>query len=123
MLSNFERVKRFNEVFRVEYSNGSEFHPDHVTRLAQKLIHEEVKELDEAIENGDGLAALDAIGDILYVAYGFGDRHGWDVDGAFAEIDRSNLSKLDANGNPVLRSDGKVKKGPMYSPPDLRPFI
>ena len=38
---------------------------------------------------------------------------------AFARVHISNMSKLDSNGNPVLREDGKVMKGPNYKKPDL----
>ena len=34
-------------------------------------------------------------------------------------VHQSNLSKLDDEGKPVLRADGKVLKGPNYQPPDL----
>jgi predicted HAD superfamily Cof-like phosphohydrolase len=41
------------------------------------------------------------------------------IEEVFAEIQRSNMSKLGADGKPIYREDGKVMKGPNYSPPDL----
>lgn len=37
----------------------------------------------------------------------------------FSEVHRSNMSKLDENGKPVYREDGKVIKSILYSPADL----
>jgi hypothetical protein len=38
---------------------------------------------------------------------------------AFSRVHDSNMSKLDNEGQPVLREDGKVIKGPNYKKPDL----
>lgn len=37
----------------------------------------------------------------------------------YAEVMHANMSKLDDDGKPVLRADGKVMKGPNYRPPDV----
>jgi len=42
---------------------------------------------------------------------------------AFARVHNSNMSKLDSNGNPILREDGKVMKGPNYKKPDLTDLL
>ena len=42
---------------------------------------------------------------------------------AFKEVHRSNMSKLDENGKPIFREDGKILKSNLYSPPNLKPFI
>jgi NTP pyrophosphatase (non-canonical NTP hydrolase) len=47
----------------------------------------------------------------------------YDFEGAFKEVHRSNMSKLDSDGKPVKRYDGKILKGPNYSPPNLAPFV
>lgn len=47
----------------------------------------------------------------------------YDFEGAFNEVHRSNMSKLDSDGKPVKRHDGKILKGPNYSPPNLAPFV
>lgn len=48
------------------------------------------------------------------------DAH-WDE--AFAEVHRSNMSKLGPDGKPIYRADGKVMKGPGYTKPNLEPFV
>lgn len=45
----------------------------------------------------------------------------YNFEDAFKEVHRSNMSKL-SDGKPVRRHDGKILKGPNYSPPDLAPF-
>ena len=42
---------------------------------------------------------------------------------AFTEVHNSNMSKLDDNGKPIFRADGKVQKGPNYFKPNLNQFI
>ena len=37
----------------------------------------------------------------------------------FKRVHDSNMSKLDNDGNVLRREDGKVMKGPNYSPPDM----
>jgi predicted HAD superfamily Cof-like phosphohydrolase len=47
----------------------------------------------------------------------------YNFEGAFKEVHRSNMSKLGTDGKPVKRLDGKVLKGPLYTPPNLAPFV
>lgn len=88
-------------------------------RLA--ILEEEVSELREAVAAGDLVQVLDALCDIQYVLDGtfleFGLHHLKEQ--AFAEVHSSNMSKLGKDGQPILRGDGKVLKGPNFSPPDL----
>ena len=42
---------------------------------------------------------------------------------AFAEVHRSNLSKLDENGEPIFREDGKIMKSNLFSEPDLKSIL
>jgi NTP pyrophosphatase (non-canonical NTP hydrolase) len=86
-------------------------------RLA--LIREETEELAQAIDRQNLVAIADALGDIVYVTFGAALTYGIDLDAVLAEIHRSNMTKLDRDGRPILREDGKVLKGPDYSPPDL----
>ena len=67
----------------------------------------------------------DAIVDCMYILlgtaheFGIADR----LVACFNEVHRSNMSKLDVNGKPVYRADGKVIKGEFYSKPDLASII
>jgi len=47
----------------------------------------------------------------------------WDLDEAMHRVHESNMSKLDEDGKPIYREDGKVLKGPNYSPPNLEDLV
>lgn len=65
----------------------------------------------------------DALGDLEYVINGFAIVLGINLPAVGEEIHRSNMSKLDENGDPIYREDGKVLKGPLYSPPDIQKVL
>ena len=67
----------------------------------------------------DTVEAADALADLVYVIYGMALETGIDLAAVLAEVQRSNMSKLGADGRPVYREDGKVLKGPGYFPPDV----
>jgi predicted HAD superfamily Cof-like phosphohydrolase len=117
--SNFHLVGEFHEAFGVENKDEPDFPEDKTCKLRVGLISEELEELEDAIRNEDIVAVADALTDLLYVVYGSGHAFGIDLDRCFREVHRSNMSKLGADGKPVRREDGKVLKGPSYTPPDL----
>lgn len=119
MDSNFHKVIEFMQVFGQEVKDYPEF-PDNTTcNLRLKLIREELRELEDAIEEQDLVEVADALTDLLYVVYGAGCAFGIDLDACFNEVHSSNMSKLDEDGNPIYREDGKVMKGPNFFHPDL----
>ena len=61
--------------------------------------------------------------DLVYVCVGFATTFGWDFDTAFNRVHASNMSKLDSEGNPLYREDGKVIKSDYYKPPILKDCI
>ena len=67
------------------------------------------------------MEVADALGDILYILCGTLLKHGLEhkIHEVFREIQRSNMSKLGADGKPIYREDGKVMKGPGYFKPDI----
>ena len=67
----------------------------------------------------DTAAAADALADLVYVVYGMALETGIDLAAVLAEVQRSNMSKLGADGKPIYREDGKVLKGPSYFAPDV----
>lgn len=97
--------------------------PDDVKALRCALIEEEAREFRAALEADDIVEVADAIADLLYVVYGAARTFGIPVREVFAEVHRSNMTKLDDNGEPIVRADGKVMKGSNFSPPDLRPIL
>ena len=119
--TNFERVKEFMDSFGQEVKSKPEWPNDETMELRIDLIEEELGELKDAIIDGDGtlVDVADALSDLLYVVYGAGHSFGIDLDKCFAEVHRSNMSKLDDDGLPFYREDGKVLKGPNFSEPDL----
>lgn len=63
---------------------------------------------------------LDSVVDTTYVNWGFCNLLGLDLTSAWNEVQASNMSKLDEDGNPIFREDGKVMKNlATYIPPDL----
>ena len=90
-------------------------------QLRYKLMAEENDEYLEAARENDIIEVADALGDMLYILCGTILEHGmqYKIEEVFEEIQRSNMSKLGANGKPLYREDGKVMKGPNYFPPDL----
>ena len=66
---------------------------------------------------------LKELADLVYVCYQYASNFGWDLDEAMHRVHESNMSKLDEYGNPILREDGKVLKGPNYQPPDLSDLV
>ena len=121
--SNFEKVKDFMDVFGQEVKTKAEFPDINTSALRLKLINEEYKELVESMEQQDLISVADALTDLLYVVYGAGLAFGINLDECFDEVHRSNMSKLDSNGNPIYREDGKVMKSPNYFEPNLEKII
>jgi len=97
--------------------------PDAVKQIRCALIEEEAAEFRAAVEAGDLVEVADAIADLLYVVYGAALTFGVPADEVFWEVHRSNMTKLGEDGLPIYRDDGKVLKGPNYSPPDLLPIL
>ncbi len=122
-MSNFKDVKKFMEVYGQEVKTKSDFPNEKIVKLRVDLIKEELNELIEAINNKDIVEVADALTDILYVTYGAGHSFGIDLDECFSEVQRSNMSKLDKNGNPIYNEQGKVMKGPNYTKPNLKKFL
>jgi predicted HAD superfamily Cof-like phosphohydrolase len=122
-MSNFQSVKKFMQTFSQEVKDKSEFPNEKVVQLRYELIKEELEELKQAIKEKDMKEVADALTDILYVTYGAGHAFGIDLDECFDEVQKSNMSKLGANGRPIYNESGKVMKGPNYFKPNLNKFL
>ena len=122
-MSNFNKVKAFMNTYGQDVKEKASFPEDSIVQLRVDLIEEELNELKEAIKNNDIVEVADALTDILYVTYGAGHSFGVNLDKCFDEVQRSNMSKLGEDGNPIYNDSGKVMKGPNYSPPDLKKII
>ena len=51
------------------------------------------------------------------------DVLGCSFDQAFTEVHRSNMSKLDGDGNPLYNEHGKIIKSALFTPTSLEAFI
>ena len=118
--TNFEMVGEFMNTFGQEVKKDPDWPSEDTQKLRLELIAEELEEMWDAIEDQDLVGVADALTDILYVTYGAGHAFGIDLDRCFAEVQRSNMSKLVEDSKPIYREDGKVMKGPNYSEPDLK---
>ena len=111
----YSMVRQFHQAMSQdldqEYKQNSS-----LDRLRMKLVSEEFDEVASA-ETPDNL--LKELADLVYVTYGYAATFGWDLDEALRRTHASNMSKLDENGNPVFREDGKVLKGVNYEEPDM----
>tara|TARA_B100001765_G_C19458382_1_gene318055 strand:- start:260 stop:631 length:372 start_codon:yes stop_codon:yes gene_type:complete len=122
-MSNFEDVKNFMITFGQEVKDKPKFPNDKIKQLRYDLIKEELDELEKAMKTNNLKEIADALTDILYVTYGAGHAYGIDLDKCFAEVQRSNMSKLDKDGKPIYNEKGKVMKGPSFFEPNLKKFI
>ena len=119
-----EQAKEFRTKYNLQSSRSKD------KRSYQKnLIVEEFKEFLEA----EGMLfrknatieseALKELADLIYVCYQYAENMGWLLDEALDRVHLSNMSKLDTEGKPIYREDGKVLKGPNYKPPTLTDLV
>ena len=94
-------------------------------KLRFNLMKEENEEYFEAAKRNDMVEVADALGDQLYILCGTILKHGLQhkIEQVFDEIQRSNMSKLDTNGEPIYRKDGKIMKGENYFKPNIKEIL
>jgi predicted HAD superfamily Cof-like phosphohydrolase len=93
-------------------------------KLYCDLMHEEFnEEFQAALEANDRVEQLDALIDILVVTIGAIHSGGFDAEGAWKEVMRTNFAKIDhETGKVRKREDGKVLKPLGWEPPSLGQF-
>ena len=111
MLREFHATKRIHAGLMPEVPTTDI--PDWVRSLRWHLFSEEVSELGEADADHDIVKMADAIADIVYVLVGTAVVHGIPFDAVFAEVHRSNMTKVNTP------DEAKLVKGPGYEPPDI----
>ena len=87
-----------------------------------KLEFEEHSSFVENLSCDEKIELLDSLADQIVTAIGVAHMFGFDIEGALAEVNRSNFSKFEDN-QPVFDENGKITKGKHYTPPDLTPYI
>ena len=130
MKHQIEQIREFYRVFNIDKTvseckdSDGNLSFDRVL-LRVKLQIEELTEYREAAAQRDKVLILDALIDQLYILLGTAHEHGLDdlLEAAFNEVHRSNMSKLQEDGTPLIRDDGKILKGNNYTPPNLKQFF
>lgn len=126
MQKQINSVKEFHTCFQLGYSENIVGDLGESKNLLRyNLMKEENEEYLEAAQNNDIVEIADALGDMLYILCGTIIEHGLQhkIEEVFDEIQRSNMSKLDENGQPIYREDGKVLKGPNYFKPNFEAIL
>lgn len=126
-MSTADMISEFHRAFGQSFGDGGSSNA-----LRARLHAEESRELCDELELLDDLEArgftpnrreladvAKELADVVYVAYGTAFSLGIDLDAVLAEVHRSNMAKRGPDGRFMFREDGKVLKGPGYTPPDI----
>lgn len=128
-------VHDFHVAFDLPAPSGPTVPSVDLVRLRMRLLaeeHEEVRaELTKLLNPRLTYAQavpimrdlLKELSDLRYVTEGAAVALGLDIDAAYAEVHRSNMSKLLPDGSRLQRADGKVLKGPNYTEADLTAIV
>lgn len=126
MKDKIAAVQKFHTSFKLGYKNEPIADlGDAKNTLRFNLMKEENEEYLEAAQDNDLVEVADALGDMLYILCGTIIEHGMQhkIEEVFNEIQRSNMSKLGEDGEPIYREDGKVLKGPNYFKPNIKEIL
>ena len=126
MKKQINHVAEFHDVFQIVNEQSPKVDVGaEVYMLRYNLMKEENEEYIAACRQGDLVEVADALGDQLYILCGTILKHGLQnkIEEVFDEIQRSNMSKLDSNGKPLFRDDGKILKGENYFKPNIKEIL
>jgi predicted HAD superfamily Cof-like phosphohydrolase len=125
MKNKIAAVTEFHTAFKLNMNDKPIADIGKRNELRFNLMKEENEEYLEAANNNDLVEVADALGDMLYILCGTIIEHGMQdkIEEIFNEIQRSNMSKLGEDGNPIYREDGKVLKGPNYFKPNIASIL
>lgn len=122
MKKQLGQLKEFNTIFKSYMQNSPTIDiPPNIRSIRIKLMQEELKEVEDAMAETDLPHIAKELADLLYVllgtvqAYGLSEK----FEQVFDEVHRSNMSKLDKDGKPIFREDGKVLKSELFKPADI----
>ena len=90
--------------------------------MACALIEEEAGEFRAAVESSDLVEVADAVADLIWVSLEAAATFGIPIEAVFAEVHRSNLTKIQP-GQMAVTAAGKIVGGRDFSPPDLLPIL
>ncbi len=125
LYEKIKSVEEFHNVFQIGNASEMTLISEKDYTLRYNLIKEENEEYLEACKNGDLQEIADALGDQLYILFGTILKHGLQhkIEEVYDEIHRSNMSKLDENGQPIFREDGKILKSNLYFKPNIKSVL
>lgn len=125
LIHKIQSVETFHNVFKIGNADKVTLLEEKDYSLRYNLLKEETDEYLEACKNGDIIEIADALGDQLYILFGTILKHGLQhkIEEIFDEIHQSNMSKLDKEGNPIYREDGKILKSELYFKPDIKKVL
>ena len=135
MQKQLAQVATFQRAFGQNVETQPALINKETAKLRYDLMKEENEEYLEAVENNDLVEVLDALTDQLYILCGTILEHGMQniIEKCFEEVNRSNMSKLDEVGLPIINGEngvfdptrplGKVLKSYNYSPPNIKQFL
>lgn len=135
MQKQLAQVREFQSAFGQNIEPSPTLIKKETAKLRYELMKEENEEYSEAVENNDLVEVADALTDQLYILCGTILEHGMQniIEKCFEEVQRSNMSKLDEVGLPIINGEcgvfdetrplGKILKSDRYSPPNLKQFL
>jgi phosphoribosyl-ATP pyrophosphohydrolase len=125
LYEKIKSVEEFHDIFKIGNASEMKLIDEKDYTLRYNLIKEENDEYLEACKNGDMIEIADALGDQLYILFGTILKHGLQhkIEEVYDEIHRSNMSKLDENGEPIFREDGKILKSNLYFKPEIKKIL
>jgi predicted HAD superfamily Cof-like phosphohydrolase len=111
-----------NTIEEVDGEKAITYSPQTVS-IYENLVDEEYDEFIDAVTNEE---KLDGAMDLIWVVLGYCNARGWNVEGAWEEVRRTNMAKLQVDpvtGHLKRRSDGKIMKPEGWTGPNLTPFV
>ena len=117
--AHFEEV---SEMMQALLCNSTQAHQISEEFYASSSIHKDIDGEVIAFPENWEIDLLDSLCDQIVTAIGVGYMMGFDMVGALQEVNLSNWSKFDENGDPIFNEHGKIVKGENYFKPDLAKF-
>lgn len=129
MNSNFDDVGGFHEKFGLDSVTYAGIGPRHMSAelldFRIKFMHEELKEFEDAIAEGDDAKAFDALLDLTYVVMGTAHLRGYPWQRGWELVQEANMLKVRAkNAEESKRGSAyDVVKPPGWLAPNIERLL
>lgn len=125
LTKHIDLVGEFHDTFKIGNESAPTIAVEKTFTLRHRLMEEENNEYLDACKKGDIVEIADALGDQMYILFGTILKHGLQhkIQEVYEEIHRSNMSKLDGQGQPIFREDGKILKSDLYFKPNIKQIL